>query len=215
MSLKRIAVIDYGMGNLRSVCAALVRLGAQPLVTADPAELAHADAVELPGVGAFGDAARALAERGLAEPVRRAASTAADGGKPFLGVCLGLQLLFATSEEAPGVEGLGVLPGAVRRFPERASDGARLKVPHMGWNQAEVAQPNPLTAGLSGGERFYFVHSYYAAPERAGDLALACEYGGVRFAAMCARGNLFATQFHPEKSQARGLAMLAAFLKLG
>jgi glutamine amidotransferase len=215
MNLKRIAVIDYGMGNLKSVCAALLRLGAEPVVTADPAELERADAVELPGVGAFGDAARALAERGLAEPVRRAASTAADGGKPFLGVCLGLQLLFAASEEAPGVEGLGVLPGAVRRFPERASDGARLKVPHMGWNQVEVARPNPLTAGLSGGERFYFVHSFYAAPERAADLALGCEYGGVRFAAMCARGNLFATQFHPEKSQARGLAMLGAFLKLG
>jgi len=214
MGLKRIAVIDYGMGNLRSVCAALVKLGAEAAVTADAAELARADAVELPGVGAFGDAARALAERGLFEPVRRAALAAADGGKPFLGVCLGLQLLFAASEEAPGVAGLGVLPGEVRRFPERSPDGARLKVPHMGWNQVELARANQLTAGLAGGERFYFVHSYYAAPERAEDLALGCEYGGVRFAAMCARGNLFATQFHPEKSQARGLAMLGEFLKL-
>jgi len=216
MGLKRMAVIDYGMGNLRSVCAALGRLGVEAVVTADPAELERADAAELPGVGAFGDAARALAERGLIEPVRRAARSAADGsGKPFLGVCLGLQLLFGTSEEAPGVAGLGVLPGRVLRFPERSPDGERLKVPHMGWNQVEVARPNPLTAGLGGSERFYFVHSYYAAPERVEDLALACEYGGLRFAAMCARGNLFATQFHPEKSQARGLEMLGAFLKLG
>jgi glutamine amidotransferase len=215
MSAKRIAVIDYEMGNLRSVCAALARLGAEPAVTAEAAELARADALVLPGVGAFGDAARALAERGLTEAVRRSAADAAAGtGKPFLGLCLGLQLLFGTSEEAPGVQGLGVLPGKVPRFPARAPDGAVLKVPHMGWTQVEVARANPLTAGLSGGEHFYFVHSFYAAPERDEDLALACEYGGVRFAAMCARGRLYATQFHPEKSQARGLAMLEAFLKL-
>ena len=215
MSAKRIAVIDYEMGNLRSVCAALSRLGAEPAVTADPAELGRADAVVLPGVGAFGDAARALAARELTDVVRRTAADAAAGtGRPFLGICLGLQLLFATSEEAPGVEGLGVLPGAVRRFPERAPGGSVLKVPHMGWNEVEVAFANPLTAGLSGGERFYFVHSFYAAPERKEDAALACEYGGVRFAAMAARGRLFATQFHPEKSQARGLALLGEFLKL-
>ena len=215
MAKVKVAVVDYGMGNLRSVCAALGKLGAEPVVTADPAELARGDAVELPGVGAFGDAVRALVERGLFPAVRQAALEAAAGrGRPFLGVCLGLQLLFKTSEEAPGVEGLDVLPGDVRRFPERAPDGGKVKVPHMGWNEVAVARPNPLTAGLAGGERFYFVHSFYAAPERAGDLALGCEYGGVRFAAMCARGRLFATQFHPEKSQARGLAMLEAFLKL-
>ncbi|HOX05604.1 MAG TPA: imidazole glycerol phosphate synthase subunit HisH [Planctomycetota bacterium] len=215
MSPKRVAVIDYGMGNLRSVCAALSRLGAEPAVTADPAELARADALVLPGVGAFGDAAGALSSRGLTGAVRCAAAAAADGaGRPFLGICLGLQLLFRASEEAPGVEGLGVLPGAVRRFPERSPDGAGLKVPHMGWNEVTVASAGALTAGLSGGERFYFVHSFYAAPERPGDIALACEYGGVRFAAMAARGRLFATQFHPEKSQARGLAMLGEFLKL-
>ncbi len=215
MSAKRIAVIDYEMGNLRSVCAALSRLGAEPAVTADPAELGRADAVVLPGVGAFGDAARALAARELTDVVRRTAADAAAGtGRPFLGICLGLQLLFATSEEAPGVEGLGVLPGAVMHFPERTPEGSVLKVPHMGWNEVEVAFTNPLTAGLSGGERFYFVHSFYAAPECKEDAALACEYGGVRFAAMAARGRLFATQFHPEKSQARGLALLEAFLNL-
>ena len=215
MAKVKVAVVDYGMGNLRSVCAALLRLGAEPLVTADPAELARADAVELPGVGAFGDAVRALAERGLFPAVRQAAVEAASGaGKPFLGVCLGLQLLFRESAEAPGLAGLDVLPGEVLRFPERAADGSRVKVPHMGWNSVAVAEANALTARLRGGERFYFVHSFYVAPERAGDLALACEYGSVRFAAMCARGKLFATQFHPEKSQARGLAMLEAFLKL-
>jgi len=215
VSIKRIAVIDYEMGNLRSVCAALSRLGAEPVVTADAAELARADALVLPGVGAFGDAARALAARGLTDAVRRAAVDAAAGsGKPFLGICLGQQLLFGASEEAPGIEGLGVLPGAVRLVPAKAPDGSVLKVPHMGWNQVTVAHANPLTAGLVGGEHFYFVHSFYAAPERAEDTALACEYGGVRFAAMAARGNLFATQFHPEKSQARGLAMLEAFLKV-
>jgi glutamine amidotransferase len=215
VSAKRIAVIDYEMGNLRSVCAALAQLGAEPAVAVDADGLRRADALVLPGVGAFGDAARALAARGLTRAIREAAvDAAADRGRPFLGVCLGLQLLFGASEEAPGVEGLGILPGKVLRFPERTPDGAILKVPHMGWNQVTVARANPLAAGLAGGERFYFVHSYYAAPERSEDLALECEYGGVRFAAMCARGRLFATQFHPEKSQARGLEMLEAFLKL-
>jgi glutamine amidotransferase len=196
------------------VGAALARLGAKASVVADPAGLSAADRIILPGVGAFGDAARALSGRGLLGPVRQAAAAAADGtGRPFLGICLGLQLLFGSSAEAPGVAGLGVLPGEVPRFPATTPDGARVKVPHMGWNSVEVARPNELTAGLSGGERFYFVHSFYAAPARSEDLALACEYAGVRFAAMCARGRLFATQFHPEKSQARGLELLEAFLR--
>lgn len=214
MNQPKIAVVDYGMGNLKSVCSALARLGAEPAVTSDAAALGRADAVLLPGVGAFGDAARALAERGLSAPVREAASSAADGsGQPFLGVCLGLQLLFAGSEEAPGESGLDALPGKVLRFPERAPGGSRVKVPHMGWNSVAVARPNAMTAGLAGGEHFYFVHSFYAAPSRAEDAALLCDYAGVRFAAMCARGRLFAVQFHPEKSQRRGLAMLSAFLK--
>jgi imidazole glycerol-phosphate synthase subunit HisH len=205
-----IAIIDYGMGNLRSVQKAFEKLGQAAIVTSDPAVVAAAQKVVLPGVGAFEDAIAELRRRELVKPVLEAI----DSGRPFLGICLGLQLLFAESEEAPGVEGLGVLPGAVRLFPAKAPDGSVLKVPHMGWNQVDVARANPLTANLAGGERFYFVHSFYAAPERAEDLALACEYGGVRFAAMCARGRLFASQFHPEKSQARGLAMLEAFLKL-
>jgi glutamine amidotransferase len=210
-----VAVVDYGMGNLRSVGAALARLGARPAVVAEPAGLSGADRIVLPGVGAFGDAALALAARGLLEPVREAAAEAARGaGRPFLGICLGLQLLLESSAEAPGVAGLGVVPGKALRFPEHTRDRLRVKVPHMGWNSVEVARPNELTAGLSGGEHFYFVHSFYAAPARDQDLALACEYAGVRFAAMCARGRLFATQFHPEKSQARGLAMLDAFLKV-
>jgi len=168
-----VAVVDYGMGNLRSVGAALAHLGARASVVADPAGLSSADLVILPGVGAFGDAARALSQRGLLEPVRDAAAAAAAGtGRPFLGICLGLQLLFDSSSEAPGIAGLGVLPGSVPRFPQKSADGAPLKVPHMGWNSVAVARPNAPTAGLSGGEHFYFVHSFYAAPAREEDLAL-------------------------------------------
>ena len=215
MSAVKIAIVDYEMGNLRSVSSSLTRSGACPVITAEPAEIAAADGLVLPGVGAFGDAARALAGRGLVEPLREAAAEAAAGrGKPFLGICLGLQLLFAESEEAPGIEGLDVLPGRVLRFPERSPDGAVLKVPHMGWNSVEPGPPDPLTAGLVGGEHFYFVHSYYALAGEPADAALSCEYGGVRFAAMAARGKLFASQFHPEKSQAAGLAMLERFVEM-
>ncbi len=215
MSGPRIAVVDYEMGNLRSVSSALAHLGAEGVITADPDEVRSADGVVLPGVGAFGDAARALEGRGLTEVLKDCAGTAAGGeGRPFLGICLGLQLLLDSSQEALDVRGLGVLPGRVLRFAERDPAGERLKVPHMGWNSVEPGAPNPLTAALSGGEHFYFVHSYYALTELPGDTALACEYGGVRFAAMAARGKLFATQFHPEKSQALGLAMLKAFVEM-
>jgi imidazole glycerol-phosphate synthase subunit HisH len=210
-----IAVIDYEMGNLRSVSSALAHLGAEALITADPAEVSAADGVIFPGVGAFGDAARALEARGLTAALRDVALRAADGaGQPFLGICLGLQMLFAESEEAPGVEGLGVLPGKVMRFSERDADERAVKVPHMGWNQVEVANPNPLTASLSGGEHFYFVHSFYALTEDGADTALSCDYAGVKFTAMAARGKLFATQFHPEKSQAVGLGVLKSFVEL-
>jgi glutamine amidotransferase len=210
----RVAVVDYGMGNLRSVCSALVRVGAEPSVTAEAAELEAAAGVILPGVGAFGDAATALAERGLTAAVREAAASAAAGaGRPFLGVCLGLQLLFRSSAEAPGIDGLDVVPGEVLRFPERDASGRPVKVPHMGWNGVELGAPCPLTAGLREDEHFYFVHSFYAQPADPADAALWCEYGGVRFAAAVARGRLFASQFHPEKSQAAGLALLTRFVE--
>jgi glutamine amidotransferase len=210
----RIALVDYDMGNLRSVRSALERLGARPEVTSRAEDIATAAGGVLPGVGAFGDCARALDERGLTRAVADAARAAADGsGRPFLGICLGLQLLFAGSEEAPGVAGLDVLPGSVRRFPARAPDGAALKVPHMGWNSVEVTAPGALVSGVADGEYFYFVHSFYAVTGEAADTALACEYGGVRFAAMVARGALAATQFHPEKSQGAGLELLGAFVE--
>lgn len=213
MSGPRVALVDYDMGNLRSVAWALRRLGARVEPAAEPGALAGADLIVLPGVGAFGDAVRALGDRGLAAPLAELARAAADGsGRPFLGVCLGLQLLFPASQESPGAAGLAVIPGRVLRFPERAPDGAPLKVPHMGWNSVEAAAPCAATAGLAGGERFYFVHSFHAQPERPGDVALRAEYGGVSFAAAVARGRLFAAQFHPEKSQRRGLEMLRAFL---
>ncbi|MHC4915992.1 MAG: imidazole glycerol phosphate synthase subunit HisH [Planctomycetota bacterium] len=211
----RIAVVDYEMGNLRSVSSALARLGAEAVITVDPAVLSSSDGIVLPGVGAFGDAARALAERGLVPGLRAAAEAAAEGeGAPFLGVCLGLQLLFAGSEEAPDAEGLDVLPGSVKRFPAKDADGRVFKVPHVGWNSVAVEAENELTGTVAGGEYFYFVHSYYAETGRAEDTALSCDYAGVRFAAMAARGRLFASQFHPEKSQAAGLAMLRTFVEM-
>jgi glutamine amidotransferase len=203
----KIAVIDYGMGNLRSVAKALehVAPGHEVLVTSDAAFVASADRVVFPGQGAMPDCMRELDARGLRVAVLEASRT-----KPFLGICIGLQMLFESSEEGP-TGGLSVLPGRVRRFSAmRDSAGARLKVPHMGWNEVRQ-QPHPLWAGIPDGARFYFVHSYYVEP---GDEALAAgwtEYG-VRFTCAVARDNIFAVQFHPEKSQAEGLRLLANFV---
>ena len=209
--MKRVTVVDYGMGNLGSVAKALERSGARVTVSPAPEEAARAEALVLPGVGAFGDAARALRERGVDEAVKDFIAS----GRPFLGICLGLQLLFPESEEAPGgPPGLGLLEGRVRRFPEAGPDGRRLKVPHIGWNQVWKGRETPLSRRVAEGQYFYFVHSYYAAPEEEEVTALWCEYGGVRFCAMAARGNVYATQFHPEKSQREGLALLSAFLEL-
>ncbi|MGH7142853.1 MAG: imidazole glycerol phosphate synthase subunit HisH [Planctomycetota bacterium] len=220
----KIVVVDYQMGNLRSVRSALEHLGAAAAVSGDPGVLAAADAVILPGVGAFGDAARELTARGLMQPLREAIAA----GKPFLGICLGLQLLFESSEESPGAVGLGVLPGKVVRFPDQPG----LKVPHMGWNRTETAHPNALfPAELTDRERtFYFVHSYFVAPADSADVALTCRHG-VAFTAAVARAGrslnaqpgpraprsdtpcrLYAVQFHPEKSQTCGLNVLRRFL---
>ncbi len=200
-----IALIDYGMGNLHSVEKALARAGGDVQLVNTAAALDGADAVVLPGVGALGDCMRNLRQLGLAQPIR--AFIEAD--RPFLGICLGFQGLFEQGEESPQIPGLGVFPGRVPRFP--ASD---LKVPHMGWNQLIVRQPAcPLLAGIDDGTYVYFVHSYYCAPA---DPALVCgttEYG-IEFCSMIWRGNVFATQFHPEKSQAVGLRMLENFVAL-
>jgi glutamine amidotransferase len=218
-----IALINYDRGNLRSVRKALETAGARAEdrqdftrqesgveLVDDPARLADDDvhAVVLPGVGAFGDAARNLRSRGLWEPVRD--WIRAD--KPFLGICLGYQLLFESSEETPGIEGLGIFPGKVVRFPEKSDTG--LKVPHMGWNRLQLTQPEcPLWQGLPQGHtNVYFVHSYYPAPDDAGLVSARAGYG-IDFAAAIARGNCFATQFHPEKSQAVGIKMLRNFVE--
>ncbi|MCR9291807.1 MAG: imidazole glycerol phosphate synthase subunit HisH [bacterium] len=201
-----IAIVDYQMGNLRSVQKALEHAGYQATVTSHADELAAADKIILPGVGAFGDAIRELKSRDLVEPILEAIQK----GKPFLGICLGLQLLFEVGREGGEHAGLGVLPGSVERFPR--SD--ELKVPHMGWNQVIVEQPNcPLFKGVPETAYFYFVHSYYVVPQQSSVHWLDCEYG-IRFCAAIWRDNLFATQFHPEKSQANGLQILKNFGEL-
>lgn len=196
-----IALLDYGSGNLRSVAKALEACGAVVHVVRRREELEKAAALVVPGVGAFGDCAAHLDRLGLRMPLLDWIHS----GRPFLGICLGYQLLFEASEESPGARGLGVLPGVVRRFPSSAG-----KIPHMGWNQIEETH-GPLFRSAPPQPWFYFVHSYF--PELA-EPALAsswCIYG-VRFAASVSRGNLHATQFHPEKSQAAGLSLLRDFL---
>jgi imidazole glycerol-phosphate synthase subunit HisH len=200
-----IAVIDYQMGNLRSVQKGFERVGHAAVVTSDPAEVERANKVVLPGVGAFEDAIAELRRRQLVEPIK----SAIDQGKPFLGICLGLQLLFEVSYEGGRHEGLGVLPGEVVRFdlpPE-------YKVPHMGWNQANILRRAPALAGIPQGAHFYFVHSYYVVPRDAEVTAITAEYGRP-FCAAVWRDNLFATQFHPEKSQSNGLRLLQNFAEM-
>lgn len=205
----KIAIVDYGLGNLRSVSQAFAHLGAEAAVTEDPAALEGAEALVLPGVGAFGDGMAGLATRGFSEPVR----AFAHAGKPVLGICLGLQLLFERSAESPGVEGLGLLPGTVERFSGPAY-GARggLKVPHMGWNTLDFPRPHPLFEGLPAQTHLYFVHSYYVQPQEREDALATCEYG-FRFCAAAGRGRVMGCQFHPEKSQSAGLKILGNFVK--
>ncbi len=193
-----IAVLDYGIGNLRSAQKALERVGAEAVLTADPFAVAGADGVVLPGVGHFARCIEALRESGLEEPAR----AAIDAGTPFLGICIGMQLLYDGSEEAPDVKGMGVLPGRVRLLP----DG--VKRPQMQWNRLDH-RPTPMLAGLEEPLWMYFVHSY--APETSDDVVATCDYGGPVVAAV-QRDNLWATQFHPEKSGAPGLALLANFV---
>ncbi len=206
----RIAIIDYGMGNLHSIAKALEHAAptARIEVTNEPARIEAADRVVFPGVGAIGQCMEELHRRGLDEVIRRLALD-----RPFLGICLGLQALLDRSEESGGTTGLGLVPGQVRRFPEglRETDGAVLKIPHMGWNQVHQA-PHPLWAGIPDASRFYFVHSYYVQPDDPTRVAGRCHYG-LDFAAAVTRGPLFAVQFHPEKSQQAGLRLLANFAR--
>lgn len=199
------AIIDYDAGNLRSVAKALEALGEEALVTRDREQILGADRVILPGVGAFGDAMARLSQYGLADVVREAAAS----GKPFLGICLGLQLLFGSSEESPGAEGLGVFPGRILRIP----DGAWLKIPHMGWNSLEITEGSRLFAGIPQGSFVYFIHSYYLKAEDENIVSASTEYG-VRIHAAVERGNVCACQFHPEKSGDVGLRILRNFLAM-
>ena len=201
MSGKKIAVIDYGSGNLRSVCKALEASGCTPSLINEPSGLSGVDAIVVPGVGAFAHCAENLRATGLWNPVREWALS----GRPYLGICLGYQLLFESSEESPEVEGLGVLKGRVVRFSDPA-----LKVPHMGWNTLSKTS-GPLYKGLSDGVSMYFVHSYYPVPADSSLVSAWSDYG-VSFAAGVSSGALHAVQFHPEKSQSAGLALLRNFL---
>jgi len=197
----KVGLVDYGSGNLRSVGKALEAAGATvPLIrTAD--ELENLDAVVVPGVGSFGDCASNLRSTGLWEPLKAWVRA----GRPYLGICLGYQLLFESSEESPGVEGLGVLPGRVVRFP-----AGSLKVPHMGWNTLENTE-GPLYENLGEVPSFYFVHSFFPVPADPASVSASCGYGE-HFAASVSTGALHAVQFHPEKSQATGLSLLRNFL---
>ncbi len=195
-----IVIVDYGMGNLRSVEKAFARLGFKVEITSEPDAINRAEKIVVPGVGAFGDAMRELRERGLIEPLLRAITDQ----RPFLGICLGLQVLFEGSEEAPNVKGLGVIPGLVKRLQ------TDLKVPHMGWNTLHVIRRPPILSDTTDGDYVYFVHSYYVEPMDGSVTAATTDYG-ISFTSMIWRGNLFATQFHPEKSQAVGLQILKQF----
>jgi glutamine amidotransferase len=200
-----IVILDYGMGNLRSVQKAIEAVGSCAEITSDPERVRQASRVILPGVGAFADAMSELRRTGLGE----AFSEAVRQGKPCLGVCLGLQLLFDSSTEDGDHIGLGLLPGRVVRFTAQPG----LKVPHMGWNTLRFRKPAPLLAGLPAGSSVYFVHSYYAQPRNPDDVAAEADYPDP-FAAVVWRDNLTACQFHPEKSQAIGLTMYANFVAL-
>jgi glutamine amidotransferase len=200
-----IKIVDYGMGNLRSVQKAFEKIGAEAVIVTRPADVERAQKLVLPGVGAFRDAIHELRRTQLDRPVRE--HIAAD--RPFLGICLGLQLLFDVSYEDGQWEGLGILGGKVVRF----ADQPDLKIPHMGWNTLEFAKPSRLFDGVPPGSSYYFVHSYYVVPDEESVIAARTEHG-TRFVSAVARNNLFATQFHPEKSQSLGLRLLKNFAAL-
>jgi glutamine amidotransferase len=201
-----IGIVDYDIGNLRSVQKAFQHVGGEAVFVRTPEELSRVDALVLPGVGAFGDCVRSLARSGMWD----ATAEWAKSGRPFFGICVGYQMLFEESEEAPGEKGLGIFSGQVRKFSGKHG----LKIPQIGWNTVAVKQPAaPLLAGIADGDYVYFVHSYYAAPADASVVALETTYGNT-FASAVARGNLLATQFHPEKSQRAGLQMLKNFVAL-
>jgi glutamine amidotransferase len=204
-SVDDIVIVDYGMGNLRSVQKAFEKLGHAAIISGDPDRIGQAGKIVLPGVGAFRDAIARIREAGLVEPLLIHARS----GRPFLGVCLGLQLLFTASHEDGHYAGLDFLSGEVVRFPDQPD----LKVPHMGWNHLRIRKPGPFFADVPDGSAFYFVHSYYAAPLDRNIVAAEADYP-TPFAAVVQRDNVVATQFHPEKSQGVGLTLLRNFARM-
>jgi glutamine amidotransferase len=205
-----IAIIDYGMGNLRSVQKGFEKIGSEAVVTADPQVVLEAERVVLPGVGAFADCMTNLEQAGFVEPILKIIAQ----GRPFLGICLGLQLLFTESEEFGIHKGLNVIPGRVRRFPEGMVEAdEKLKVPHMGWNQISFRGRPPAFEGIDEGANVYFVHSYYVQPDDEAVIATTTGYG-INFCSAIRKDNIVATQFHPEKSQSVGLRILKNFAEL-
>lgn len=198
-----IVVVDYGMGNLKSVLNAFSRLNADIVISSDPGVVRDAPVVVLPGVGAFGICMENLEKRGLADAIREHIRD----GKRYLGICLGMQILFESGVEAPGVPGLGIIKGTVPRFT------GSIKVPHMGWNSITLKKDSAMFKGIRTGDFFYFVHSYYCAPADSGVIATTTDYGDP-FVSSVETGNIFACQFHPEKSQAVGLRLLQNFLNI-
>lgn len=202
--ISKVVIVDYGMGNLRSVSKAFEKVGAKVTVSDKPKDIARAGKLVVPGVGAFGDAMAELKSRRLIEPIKEFVA----GGKPFLGLCLGLQLIFSKSEEGGSIKGLGLIKGKVVRFRS-----AKLKIPHMGWNQLSGINGCPLLKKIPEGSYVYFVHSYYADPSGKDCVAAWTDYG-VRFPSVICSDNIYATQFHPEKSQQTGLNILRNFIRL-
>ena len=208
-----VAIIDYDAGNIKSVEKAVNHLGEQAIITRDKDRILASDRIILPGVGAFGDAMEKIRRYGLEDVIRKAV----DGGTPFLGICLGLQLIFESSEESPGVKGLGLLPGKILRIPEAPG----LKIPHMGWNSIRISghagkqsgEEGKLFRGIEEDPYVYFVHSYYLQAEHEEDIAATCEYGGTLIHAAVEHENICACQFHPEKSSSIGLAILKNFIR--
>ena len=204
-----IAIIDYDAGNIKSVEKALLYLGQEVELTRDPRVILSADRAVLPGVGSFGDAMEKLRGYGLEDVIREFAAS----GKPFLGICLGLQLLFSESEESPGVKGLSILKGKIRRIPDKGPDGVERKVPQIGWNDISINPGSRLFRGIRDKSYVYFVHSYYLDAENKAEVAATTEYG-VTIDASVEAGNVFACQFHPEKSSDTGLMILKNFIEI-
>ncbi|MHB8111091.1 MAG: imidazole glycerol phosphate synthase subunit HisH [Syntrophorhabdaceae bacterium] len=199
-----IIIVDYGMGNLKSVLNAFSKLNADIIVSSDPCVIERAEVIVLPGVGAFGICMENLEQRGLVPVIKKHIRD----NKRYLGICLGMQILFESSEEAPGIEGLGIYPGRVPRFT------GSMKIPHMGWNTVDIEKDNPLFDGIHSGDFFYFVHSYYCLPADSHIISTTTQYEETRFVSSIESGNLYACQFHPEKSQEIGLKLLKNFLSL-